>query len=125
MGEFKSVWFSGIETKEQCLNIIRHVSILYLVYSVFIAFSFFLTGSGFLLQGIIFALLALSLRKWQSRTVSISLLVLTFLFLVLGILQILGYMEFARPNILILLVLIWASYRAVLSTRKLTAFNNN
>lgn len=119
MDEFRKVWFARIETKEQCMEIIRHISILYLVYSIFIAVTFLFTGSGILLQGIIFALLALALRKWKSTFVSMGLMVVTFLFLVTGILQIAGVLEFTRPNILILAVLVWASYRAVRSTMML------
>lgn len=119
MEEFKSVWFSAIKTREQCMEIIRHISILYLVYAVFIAVSFLLTGNGILIQGIIFALLALALRKWRSPLIAIGLMSATLLFLVLGILQIAGVIEFTRPNVLILTILVWASYRAVISTRRL------
>lgn len=101
------------------MEIIRHISILYLVYSVFIAASFLLTGNGILIQGVIFALLAIALRKWKTPLISIGLMSATLLFLLLGILQIARVIEFTRPNVLILTILVWASYRAVISTRRL------
>lgn len=116
MNEFRSVWFSDINTREQYEDIIRHVTILYLVYSAFKALSFFVTGSGLLIDGIIFALLALALRKWKSFEVSVLALVLTLVFLVLGILQLSGVVQLPRPNILLLVILAWASYRAVVGT---------
>jgi|GEM_PF-5534936 len=118
MDEFKSVWFSDIETRQQCADIIRHVTILYLVYSAFKAMAFFVTGSGLLIEGITFALLALALRKWQSLQVSALALAITLIFLLLGILQLVGFVQLPRPNILLLVILTWASYRAVLGTYK-------
>ncbi len=120
MDEFRRVWFAGIETREQCMEIIRHVSILYLVYSIFIAVTFLFTGSGIIVQGIIFALLALALRKWRSNFISIGLLVATLFFLATGILQIAGVLELKRPNVLILTILVWAAYRGVRSTMMLS-----
>lgn len=119
MGELKSVWIAEIVTEQQCLEIIRHISILFLIYSVFVAVTFLVTGSGPLVQGIIFAVLAVALRKWKSVKVSIGLLVVTLIFLITGVLQIFGILEFTRPNLLILAILLWASYRVLLATKRL------
>lgn len=123
MEELKSVWFAKIETEQQCLEIIRHISILFLIYSVFVAVTYLLTGSGPLVQGIIFAVLAVALRKWKSPAVSTALVLASVLFFVHGVLQIAGVIDFSRPNILILIVLAWGAYRAFLSTRKLKSGN--
>lgn len=109
MEELKSVWFAEIGTEQQCLEIIRHISILFLIYSVFVAAAFLITGSGPLVQGIIFAVLAVALRKWKSPAVSTALVLATVLFFVHGVLQIFGILEFIRPNLLMLAILIWAS----------------
>lgn len=118
--EFKAVWFSPIENDDQCLAIIRNVSILYLIYALLLGFSYFFTGPGAILQGMVFAVLAYALRKYRSLFAAAGLLVATMVFLIIGILHISEIINLFRTNIILLTILVWASYRGLAAVSRLS-----
>jgi hypothetical protein len=116
------VWYGKIETKEEVLKIIKDVSNgFYFFAAIEIVLGYFVIGAGAIGDGVIFAILALLLRKFNSRVVAIILLLLS-----IGGLVVTGINRFGGgtggQNLLLAVMMIWISVRATQATFELRKF---
>ena len=110
--------FSKIETREDALKTIKDSSItFYLIGGLQIALSFFL-GASAIVDGLLFIIFAFLLQKFNSRIVAVLLLILSGAGLVVTTMNSFGGGQGGR-NVILALVVLWASIRAVQATFKL------
>ena len=114
--DFKKAIFGKIETKEEARKIIRESSNGFLILGIIcIVASFFVeidVGIDVFINGVLFAILALLLKKFNSRTAAILLLLLS-----IGIVVVTGINKFGGGqggrNIFLALVIAWTGVRAM------------
>jgi len=113
----KNAWFSKIESKEDAIKVIKDSSNGFLVLAAIQFGLGFLIGMTTIIDGVIYAVLALLLRKFNSRAVAILLLLLSLVAIVVTGINKFGGGEGGR-NIILAVIMIWASVRAVQATFK-------
>lgn len=115
----KNAWFGKIETKEEALKIIKDSSNgFYFLAALQIVIGYFLLGLPAIIDGVIFAVLAFLLRKFKSMVVAMLLLLLSVGGIVVTAINQFGGGTGGR-NIILALIMIWVSIRAVQATAKL------
>lgn len=115
---FKEVWLGKIETKEQAFKVIKECSNgFYFVAALGVLVSFFL-GRGYLIDAVVFVILAFLLRKFKSRIVAIIMSLMSSLVIISTIMSALKITK-GGTNMLLAVILMWISIRAVQATFKL------
>jgi uncharacterized membrane protein HdeD (DUF308 family) len=115
--------FGKIETKEDALKVIKDTAIaFYVVAALQIVLAFFI-GLSAIIDGIIYIVLAFLLQKFNSRIVAVLMLILTGIGVVVTAMNRLGSGQGGR-NILLALVMIWASIRAIQATFRLNTLSS-
>jgi hypothetical protein len=111
----KNVWYGKIETKEDAKKVIKHSSNAFLVLAVVQIVLGFIADAASIIDGIVYLILALLLKKFNSRVVAIILLSLSLVSAVIT-----GISKFAGStggqNILWALAIALISIRAVKAT---------
>lgn len=120
----KNSWFGKIETSEEAVKVIKDVSIgFYVLAALQIVAGYFILGIPAIIDGVIFAVCAFLLRKFNSRVVAIILLLLS-----IGSLVITGINKFGGGaggrNLFLAVIMIWVSIRAIQATFALKKFKS-
>lgn len=111
-------WFGKIETREESLKIIKDSSNGFIFLAALqIVIGYFLSGLPAIIDGVIFAVLALLLRRFKSILVAVLLLLLSVGGIVVTAINRFGGGTGGR-NIILALIMIWVSIRAVQATIK-------
>lgn len=115
----KNSWFGKIETQDEALEVIKGVSIgFYFLAVLQIVIGYFLIGLESIIDGVIYAVLAFLLRKFNSRVVAVILLLISIASIVFtGINQFAG--GTGGKNTILAVITVWASIRAIQATFKL------
>ncbi|MEI6660241.1 MAG: hypothetical protein WCK91_02355 [bacterium] len=115
----KNAWFGKIETKEEALKVIKDSSNgFYFLAALQIVIGYFLLGLPAIIDGVIFAVLAFLLRKFNSMVVAVLLLLLSVGAVVVTAINQFGGGTGGR-NTILAVIMIWTSIRAVQATFKL------
>jgi uncharacterized membrane protein HdeD (DUF308 family) len=121
MAEFsfkKNSWFSKIESKEDALKVIKDTTTAFIAIAILQAILSFFVGHSILIDGIINAGGAFFLRRFNSRTAAVVLLVVATVSVGTTIANLLGAGLGTGTNILLAIVVFWAGVRAVEATFK-------
>ncbi len=118
----KNTLFGKIETKEEALKIIKDSSNgFYFLSALEIIAGYFVIGISAIIDGIIFAICAFLLRKFNSKVVAIILLLISAMSLITT-----GVNKFSNgsggQNIFLAVIVVWISIRAVQATFALEKF---
>lgn len=118
----KNVWFGKIETKEEAIKVIKDSSNgFYFLAALQIVISYFLLGLPSIIDGVIFAVFAFLLRQFKSMVVAVLLLLLS-----VGGLVVTGINKFGGgtggQNLILAVIMIWVSVRAIQATFGLKKF---
>jgi hypothetical protein len=118
----KNTWFRKIETRDEALKVIKDASnVLYFLAAFEIVLGYFIMGVGAIVDGVIFAVCAFLLRKFNSRVVAVILLLLS-----IGVLIVTGINKFGGGsggrNLSLAVIKIWVSIRAIQATFGLKKF---
>lgn len=115
----KNAWFGKIETKEEALKAIKDASNgFYFLAVLQITVGYFFLGVLVMIDGVIFAILAFLLRKFNSTAVAVLLLLLTIVgAVVTGINKFEG--GAGGKNVILAVIIILMSVRAMQATIKL------
>ena len=118
----KNAWYGKIETKEDALKVIKDASNgFYFLAVLQIALGYFIMGTEAIIDGAIFAVCAFLLRKFNSRVVAVILLLLS-----IGGLIVTGMNKFSGgaggQNLILAIIMIWVSIRAIQATFGLKKF---
>ena len=115
----KNVWFGKIETKEEAIKVIKDSSNgFYFLATLQIVIGYFLFGFPTIIDGVIFGVLAFLLRQFRSMVVAVLLLLLSVVGVVVTVMNQFGGGTGGR-NIILALIMIWASVRVMQATFKL------
>ena len=115
----KNNWFGKIETREEALKVIKDSSNgFYFLAVLQIVIGYFLLGASAIVDSVILAILAFLLRKFNSMVVAILLLLLSLAGIVVTGINRFGGGTGGR-NIILAVIMIWVSVRAVQATLKL------
>lgn len=121
MAEFsfkKNSWFSKIESKEDALKVIKDTTTAFIAIAILQAILSFFVGRSILIDGIINAGGAFFLRRFNSRTAAVVLLVVATVSVGTTIANLLGAGLGTGTNILLAIIVFWAGVRAVEATFK-------
>lgn len=115
----KNTWFGKIETRNEALKVIKDTSnSFYLLAILQTILGYFIIGIWSITDGIVFAVCAFLLRKFNSRIVAIILLLLSVSGLVIT-----GMNKFddgaGGRNLFLAVIMIWVSIRAIQATFEL------
>lgn len=118
----KNSWFGKIETKDEALKVIKDASNgFYFLAALQIVLGCFIMGMEAIVDGVIFAVCAFLLRKFNSRVVAVILLLLS-----IGGLIVTGINKFGGgsggQNLFLAVIMIWVSIRAIQATFGLKKF---
>ena len=111
----KNAWYGKIETKEDAIKVIKDSSNGFLLLSAIQMALGFIIGIETVIDGVIYLILALLLRKFNSRVVAIILLLLSLVSIVVTGMNKLGGGAGGR-NVLLSLIVTWVSIRAIQAT---------
>lgn len=115
----KNNWFGKIETREEALKVIKDSSIgFYFLALLQIVIGYFLLEASAIIDGVIFAILAFLLRKFNSMVIAILLLLLSVAAVVVTGINKFGGGSGGR-NMTLAIIMIWVSVRAVQASIKL------
>jgi hypothetical protein len=113
----KHVLFSKIESKKTAIKSIRDISSVFLILAAIqLGLGLFFHMTGLIIESVIWAILALLLRKFNSRIVAILLLLLSLYGLINGVINQFGGGE--AGNIFFGVILFYASIKSVQATFK-------
>ena len=118
----KNAWFGKIETRDEALKVIKDTSNgFYFLAALQIVLGYFIMGTEAIIDGVIFAVCAFLLRKFNSRVVAVILLLLS-----IGGLVVTGINKFGGGtggrNLFLAVIMIWISVRAIQATFGLKKF---
>ena len=114
--QIKNTWFGKIETTENALKVIKDVSNgFYFLAVLQIVLGYFIMGTSAIIDGVLFAVCAFLLRKFNSRVVAIILLLLSVGGLVVTRINQFGGGTGGR-NLFLAVIMIWVSIRAIQAT---------
>ncbi len=115
----KNIWFGEIETREEALKVIKDASNgFYFFAGLQIVLGYFIMGASAIVDGVIFAVLAFLLRKFNSMVIAIFLLLLSVAGIVITGINRFGGGTGGR-NIILAVIMVWVSVRAIQATFKL------
>lgn len=118
----KNAWYGKIETKEEALKVIKDASNgFYFLAALQIVLGYFIMGTEAIIDGVLFAVCAFLLRKFNSRVVAVILLLLSVGGLVVTAINQFGGGTGGR-NIILAVIMIWTSVRAIQATFGLKKF---
>jgi cobalamin synthase len=110
--------FSKIETREEALKTIKDTTIgFYFIAILHIVLGYFV-GLPVMIDGVLYAVLGFLLQKFNSRIVAVLLLIVSGIALITTVINRFGGGTGGR-NILLAIIVLWASIRAVQATFKL------
>ena len=118
----KNTWFGKIETRDEAIKVIKDASNgFYFLAALQIVLGYFIMGALAIVDGVIFAVCAFLLRKFNSRVVAVILLLLSVAGLVVT-----GMNKFGGgsggQNLFLAVIMIWVSIRAIQATFGLKKF---
>jgi len=116
----KNTWFGKIETRDEALKVIKDASNgFYFLAVLQVVLGYFIMGTEAIIDGVIFAICAFLLRKFNSRVVAVILLLLS-----IGGLVVTGINKFGGggQNLFLAVIMIWVSVRAIQATFGLKKF---
>jgi len=115
----KNKWWGKIETREEALGVIKDsANGFYCVAVIQVVIGLFLLGVGAVVDGIIFAVLAFLLKKFNTILVALILFVLSMIGVVAtGVNQFGG--GTGGRNMVLAIIMVWMSVRALQATARL------
>lgn len=113
----KKLWFGKIESKEDAIKVIKDSSNGFLILAAIQIGIGFLIGTTAIIDGVLYAILALLLRKFNSRVVAIIFLLLSSAAIVVTGINRFGEGEGGK-NIFLAIIMIYVSIRAIQATFK-------
>lgn len=116
---FKEVWFGKIETKDLALKVIKECSNGFYCVAAFGVLASFFLGAAYLVDALLFIIFAFLLRKFKSMIVALILSLLSFLGLIFTLMNVFKISK-GGTNLLLAIMLLWMSIRAVQATFKLS-----
>lgn len=118
----KNAWYGKIETKDEALKVIKDASNgFYFLAALQIVLGYFIMGTEAIIDGVLFAVCAFLLRRFNSRVVAVILLLLSIGGLVVTAINKFGGGTGGR-NIILAVIMIWTSIRAIQATFGLRKF---
>ncbi|MDD5341895.1 MAG: hypothetical protein PHI73_00970 [Patescibacteria group bacterium] len=118
-----NLWLGKIETKEQALKVIKNVSLgFYFVAGLQILLGIIIGSWEIVVDGAIFAVFSFLFSKFKNRTLAIILLVLSCLALLSTGYNIVSS-GLGGTNIILAIIMVWASIRAMQATAVLSKSN--
>lgn len=118
----KNAWYGKIETKDEALKVIKDASNgFYFLAALQIILGYFIMGTEAIIDGVLFAVCAFLLRKFNSRVVAVILLLLSIGGLVVTAINKFGGGT-GGQNIILAVIMIWTSIRAIQATFGLQKF---
>ncbi|MBI2042478.1 MAG: hypothetical protein HYT21_01910 [Candidatus Nealsonbacteria bacterium] len=120
----KNTWFGKIQTRDEAIKVIKDASNgFYFLAALQIVLGYFIMRPEAIIDGAIFAICAFLLRKFNSRVVAIILLLLS-----IGGLIVTGMNNFGGgaggQNLILAVIMIWVSIRAIQATFGLRRFQS-
>ena len=118
----KNAWYGKIETKEEALKVIKDASNgFYFLAALQVVLGYFIMGTEAIIDGVLFAVCAFLLRKFNSRVVAVILLLLSIGGLVVTAINKFGGGT-GGQNLILAVIMIWTSIRAIQATFGLRKF---
>ena len=115
----KAGMFAKIESREDALKTIKDCSIGFLFIAALQAGIGYFVAPSLIIDGILYAILAAILWKWNSRIAAILLLLLGTAAAVVTLLNKFGVTAEGGNNIFLAIIIFWAAIRSVEATFKL------
>lgn len=117
----KNIWFAKIETKEDALLQIKNAAYsFYFVAALQVILGLFFIPAA-IIDGLIFALLAFLLMKFNSTAAAIILFLLSVSAVIFTAINKFGGGA-GGTNIFLAIIIVWVSFRAMQATSKLSKF---
>lgn len=115
----KNFWsgsFDKIETKDEALKIIKNTSNgFYFLAVLNIILGYFIVGISAIIDGVILAIMAFLLRKFNSKIAAIILLLLSIVGLIVTVTNKISGST-GGQNLVLAVIMIWLSIRAIQAT---------
>ncbi len=118
-GEKKKGSFSKIENRDDALKMVKDTSLAFFFVAGLQAILSYWIGSGVLIDAAVYAIGGFFLRRFNSRTAAVILLILALLGAGVTIANKAGANLGGGNNIILALIILWAGIRAVEATFKL------